>query len=119
MWNKKKKNEVFTAEDSRSNQQNGHFFSFSMKEVWEEIENAFGINKGHDTKLTQKKEESIYTLCTHSLLFAPLVFFPDLFLFCGSKITLDVKCLSDLFWCFSFDHIRHRLAGHVQKAFDV
>ncbi len=42
-----------------------------------------------------------------------------LLLFSRSKIVLYVKCLSDFFRSFSFDHVGHSFTGNVQQTFDV
>ena len=48
------------------------------------------------------------------LLFAPLVLLPDLLLFAGREVVLDVERFSDVLGSLALDHVGHSLAGDVQ-----
>ena len=49
------------------------------------------------------------------LFFAPFVFFPDLFLFAGGEVVLDVEGLANVFRGLALDHVRHGLASDVKQ----
>ena len=50
------------------------------------------------------------------LFFAPFIFFPDLFLFAGCEVVLDVEGLANVFGGLALDHVRHGLARDVKQA---
>ena len=52
-------------------------------------------------------------------LFSPLILTTDLILFFGREIILDVECLTDLLWRFTFDHVGDSLASDVEQGFDI
>ena len=49
------------------------------------------------------------------LFFAPFVFFPDLFLFAGGEVVLDVEGLANVFRGLALDHVCHGLACDVKQ----
>ena len=54
-----------------------------------------------------------------STILGPLVFAADLLLLLGSEIVGDVKCLADLLWRLSLDHVGDRFAANVEKRLDI
>lgn len=53
------------------------------------------------------------------LLLAPFVFLANLVLFHRQEVVLDVERLSDLFRCFSLNHICNCLACNVKEPLDI
>jgi len=43
----------------------------------------------------------------------------NLFLLGWCEVILYVKCLSDFFWGFAFDHVCYRLASDIEETLDV
>ena len=49
----------------------------------------------------------------------PLVLAPNLLLFLGGEVVLDVEGLADLLGGLALDHVRHGHAGEVEQGLDV
>lgn len=76
--------------------------------------NCIRISDENDDKRTSNQ-----TAGMTGLVECPLVFTPDLLLFLGREIVLDVERLSDLLWCLALDHLCHCLACKIKKPLNI
>lgn len=58
------------------------------------------------------------SICDLTVL-SPLVLSTNLIFLLGGEVVCDIECLSNFLGTFALDHIRHGLATHVKKRFDV
>ena len=54
-----------------------------------------------------------------SLVFTPLVLFPNLLFFGGIEVARNIELLPDILGRLAFDHVGDGFAGHVEERLDV